>query len=216
MGESLETAGDRLPYGPWMQSLLSPLRSGFRVANRWVTEPIYRLGLGPLLSNPLTGSILVLRTTGRKSGLLREAPLGYAVVDGRVVVVAGYGRDCHWFRNALAHPQVEIALPGAVLAGYAEEITDPQLRRRAFRTVVAAMGVVGRLTLPDVDSADDARIDELADAFPLLAITPTEVLPGPYDPDGRFWRIPLGATVLGTAVLGTLWRRAARHGRSAG
>ena len=204
-----------LPYDPWLQNLLPPLRAGFRMANRWVTEPIYRLGLGPLLSNPLTGSILVLRTTGRKTGLVREAPLGYAIVDGRIVVVAGYGRDCHWFRNALAHPQVEITLPGAVLAGHAEEITDPEQQRQAFRAVVRAMGVVGRVTVGDVEAADDARIDELVAGFPLLAVTATEVLPGPYDPDGSFWRIPLGATVIGAALLGTTsaWRRLHRPGR---
>lgn len=202
-----------LPYDPWLVRLLAPLRQGFRIVNRWLTEPIYRAGLGPLLSNPLTGSILVLRTTGRKTGLTREAPLGYAIVDGRVVVVAGYGRDCHWFRNALAHPQVEIALPGAVLAGHAEEITDPEQQRRAFRAVLTAMGALGKVTLGDVEAADDARIDELVAGFPLLAVTPTEVLPGPYDPDGHFWRIPLGATAFGVAVVTAAWRRAGRSSR---
>jgi deazaflavin-dependent oxidoreductase (nitroreductase family) len=202
-----------LPYDPWLQGLLTPLRQGFRTANRWVTGPIYRTGLGPLLSNPLTGSILVLRTTGRKTGLIREAPLGYAIVDGRVVVVAGYGRDCHWFRNALAHPQVEIALPGAVLAGHAEEITDPELQRRAFRAALSAMGAVGKVTLGDVEAADDARIDELVAELPLLAVTPTEVLPGPYDPDGHFWRIPLGATLLGAALVAAACRHAGRTSR---
>jgi hypothetical protein len=64
-------------------------------------------------------------------------------------------------------------------------------------------------------AADDARIDELVAGFPLLAVTPTEVLPGPYDPDGSFWRIPLGATVIGAALLGTTsaWRRLHRPGR---
>jgi deazaflavin-dependent oxidoreductase (nitroreductase family) len=205
-------AASVLPYAPWLQRLLTPLRQGFLVTNRWVTEPIYRAGLGPLLSNPLTGSILVLRTTGRKTGLVREAPLGYAIVDGRVVVVAGYGRDCHWFRNALAHPHVEIALPGAVLAGHAEEITDPEQQRRAFRAVATSMGAVGRVTLGDIAAADDARIDELVAGFPLLAVTPTEVLPGPYDPDGHFWRIPLGATLLGATLVAAAWRRA--HGTS--
>jgi hypothetical protein len=74
------------------------------------------------------------------------------------------------------------------------------------------MGVVGRVTLGDVEAADDARIDELVAGFPLLAVTPTEVLPGPYDPDGTFWRIPLGATVIGAALLGaaSAWRHTSR------
>jgi deazaflavin-dependent oxidoreductase (nitroreductase family) len=184
-----------LPYGPITTRLLEPLRRGFLVVNRWVTAPALRSGLGPFISSPMGGSMLLLRTTGRKSGRIREAPLGYAIVDGRVIVIAGYGRDAHWFRNALACPDVEIVLPGAILAGRAEEIADPARRRAALRTVVAALGAVGRLTLGDVARADDARLDELADAFPLLAITPTAVRSGPFDPGGTFWRIPLGATV---------------------
>jgi deazaflavin-dependent oxidoreductase (nitroreductase family) len=200
-----------LPYPPWMTRLLGPLRSGFRGVNRGLTVPLVEAGLGPLLATPLTGSILVLRTTGRRTGLIRQVPLGYAILDGRIIVVAGYGRASHWFRNALADPRVEVALPGAVLVGSAEESVDPEDRRRAFRAVSGALAVIGRATLGDVEDADDARIDELADAFPVLAITPTGVLPGPYDPGGAFWRLPLGATVVcGAALLSAL-----RHARSA-
>jgi deazaflavin-dependent oxidoreductase (nitroreductase family) len=200
-----------LPYDPWMLSLLAPLRAGFRLANRWLTIPAVDRGLGPLLGTPLTGSILVLRTTGHKTGLIRRAPLGYAVHDGRIVVIAGYGRTCHWFRNALADPQVEVALPGAVLVGRAEEIVDPEDRRQAFRAVAAALGTIGRATLGDVAHAADARVDQLADSFPLLAITPTAVLPGPYEPGGTFWQIPLTATVAAGATL----LLARRHSRAA-
>src|SRR5450759_227953 len=83
-----------------MTALLTPLRKGFLLLNRWVAAPLIRAGGGPLLTTPVAGSILLLRTTGRKSGLVREAPLGYAVIAGRVVVVAGYGRSAHWFLNA--------------------------------------------------------------------------------------------------------------------
>ena len=190
-----------LPYGKWMLALLGPLRAGFRVANRWLTVPVVNRGLGPLLSTPLAGSILVLRTTGHRTGLVREAALGYVVFDGRIVVTAGYGRTCHWFRNAIANPHVEVALPGARLAGRADEVTDPGERRRAFRALATALGLVGRATLGDVEHADDARVDQLAEAFPLLAITPTAVLPGPYEPGGTFWRIPLAATAVGGAAL---------------
>ena len=198
-----------LPYAPWMLKLLGPLRGGFRVANRRLTVPLIDHGLGPLLGTPVTGSILVLRTAGRRTGLIRAAPLGYVVLDGRVVVAAGYGRNSHWFRNALADPHVEIALPGAVLAGRAEEIVDPEQRRRALRALAAALGVIGRATLGDPGHADDARVDELAEGFPLLAVTPTGVLPGPYDPGGSFWRIPTAATI-GAGVAFLLARRARR------
>ena len=193
-----------LPYGPTVTAVLTPLRKAFLVLNHWVTAPLIRAGGGPLLTTPLAGSILLLRTTGRSSGLVREAPLGYTVIDGRVVVVAGYGRGAHWFLNALADPQVEVLLPGALIAGHAAEITQPGERRAAFRTLIGSMGVVGRLTLGDVRGKSDAEVDMLASAFPILAITPTAVRPGPFDPGG-----------IGTWINTALWVALAAAGLAA-
>ena len=193
-----------LPYSRPVTAALNPLRTGFRVFNRWFAAPLLRAGGGPLLATPVAGSILLLRTTGRKSGLVREAPLGYAVIDGRVVVVAGYGRGAHWFRNAIADPAVEVLLPGALFAGRADEITEPGPRRAAFRTLIESMGVVGGLTLGDVRGKDDAEVDVLAEAFPILAITPTAILPGPFDPGGVGARLNAalwtGLTAVGVAT----------------
>jgi len=185
-----------LPYGPAVTAVLNPLRKMFLVLNRWVAVPLIRAGGGPMLTTPIAGSILLLRTTGRKSGLVREAPLGYAVIDGRVVVVAGYGRKAHWFRNALADPEVEVLLPGALIAGRAEEITELDERRAAFRTLIESMGVIGRLTLGDVRGKSDAEVDMLAESFPILAIAPTAVRSGPFDPGGIGTRINTALWVL--------------------
>jgi deazaflavin-dependent oxidoreductase (nitroreductase family) len=183
-----------LPYGPGLTRLLAPMRRAFHGVNRWCTAPAIRAGLGPLLGTPLTGSLLLLRTTGRRTGLPREVPLGYAIVAGRVVVLAGFGPTTHWYLNALADPNVEVALPGAVFAGRAEPLLDPEQRRTAFRAVIGSMAAIGRATLGDLTTAGDERVDELATALPLLAITPTAIRPGPYDPGGGFWRVGAVAT----------------------
>jgi deazaflavin-dependent oxidoreductase (nitroreductase family) len=198
-----------------MTAMLNPLRRAFLLLNRWVAAPLIRAGGGPLLATPAAGSILLLRTTGRKSGLVREAPLGYTVIDGRVVVVAGYGRKAHWFRNALADPEVEVLLPGARLAGRAGEITEPAELRAAFRTVIESMGVVGRLTLGDIRGRTDTEVDTLAQGFPVLAITPTAVLPGPFDPGGIGTRINSASSVLLVAAgIAVVVRRRKRAGRA--
>ena len=189
-----------LPYGPTMTRLLEPMRRGFKWFNTYVAVPAIKVGAGPLLATAQGGSIMVLRTVGRKSGLVREAPLGYAVLDGRVLVIAGYGRKAHWFRNALANPAVEVALPGAVLAGRAEEVNEPADRRAAFRAVMAALGVVGKLTLGDVTALSDDEVDDLAAAFPMLAITPTAFRSGPFDPGGVFTKVNLWLWVGGAAL----------------
>jgi deazaflavin-dependent oxidoreductase (nitroreductase family) len=204
-------AYDDLPYNPVARRAIVPLRRGFSVLNRHAMAPALRAGLGPFLSTGATGSMLLLRTTGRRSGLVRETPLGYAVVGGRVVVVAGYGRRADWYRNALACPQVEVVLPGAVLRGTAEPITDPT----TFRTTIEAMRLPGRLTVGDLSRATPERLDEMAEGFPMLAIAPTAILPGPFDPGGWIARAntvaQLGAPLLGVAWLA--WRLARPAGR---
>jgi deazaflavin-dependent oxidoreductase (nitroreductase family) len=199
-----------LPYGPVVTRLLPGLRKGFRLFNR-LTGPAITSGFGPLLGTPATGYMMLLRTTGHRTGQVREAPVGYAVIDGDVVVMAGYGRGTHWFRNALADPHVEVALPGAVLAGLASEITDRDERRRVFRVLYAALGVVGRAVLPEAAAASDARLDEIADRLPMLRIRPTAVVPGPYDPGGSFWRYPLAASAACALLLAARRRRTTFH-----
>lgn len=189
-----------LPYGPLMTRLVEPLRRVFLIVNRGFAAPAIRAGLGPMLASPFGGSILVLRTRGRKSGLIREAPLGYTLVDGAIVVVAGFGRAAHWFRNVQADPDVEVALPGAVVGGRAEEITEVADWERAFRQLIVDMGAIGGMTVPGLATATPERIAELRAGLPLVRIVPTEIRPGPYDPGGRFWLLSAAAWI-GLAAL---------------
>ncbi|CAG0949485.1 F420H(2)-dependent quinone reductase [Myxococcaceae bacterium] len=63
-------------------------------------------------------SCLVLRTRGRKSGQVRKFPLIYSRHGGEYVIVASKGgapEDPGWYRNLLAHPDVEIQVRGDVI-----------------------------------------------------------------------------------------------------
>ena len=131
------------------------------------------------------------------------------------VVMAGFGRRSGWFCNALGNDEVEVVLPGTVLRGAASEITDPQRRRAALVALCTSMGLPG-LAAGDVRHASPERLDELADGLPVLAITPTAVLPGPFDPGGwanrlntAFWTlVPIAA---GVAVGAAARRRSTRR-----
>jgi hypothetical protein len=81
-----------------MTLLLGPLRRAFLIVNS-LFSPALERGLGALVSNPLTGYLLVLRTRGRRTGLMRAAPLGYVVLDGAIYCCAGFGETTAWYRN---------------------------------------------------------------------------------------------------------------------
>jgi deazaflavin-dependent oxidoreductase (nitroreductase family) len=200
-----------LPYGPLVSRLLRPLQRGFLVLNGSFMAPLIRLGFGWLVGNPLTGHVMLLRTRGRRSGLLREAPLGYVIRDGAVYCVAGYGEPTPWFRNLVADPNVEVVLPTRRFMGRAEPVTDAGEWLRTYRGLIASFGLLGRAVVGDVRRLDDATLLGRHRSLPVVRITPrygdAPLVAGPFDPGGAGWVLPYAGTAL-LAVLG--WRRLAR------
>jgi len=203
-----------LPYGPTMTRLLEPMHGAFIQLNRWFAVPALRAGLGPLFSTPILGSLMVLRTTGRKSGLPRDAPLGYAILDGCVYCIAGFGAETQWFRNIQADPAVEVVLPTATFRGLAEEVTDPDEWARAFRLLMTNLGPIGRATSGDVRGVADDRLREMGRGLPLVRIRPTGIGSGPADPGGLMWiPVQVAATTVSLWLGAKLVRATARAAR---
>ncbi|MGM0385274.1 MAG: nitroreductase family deazaflavin-dependent oxidoreductase [Actinomycetota bacterium] len=76
-------------------------------------------GRGPI------GTVLVLTTTGRRSGLPRDTPLQFEDIDGVLHVASALGTEADWFRNVVADPRVTVTLLGRAFAATAEPVTDP-------------------------------------------------------------------------------------------
>ncbi len=81
---------------------------------------LYAIGLGPLVGRV----ILLLTTTGRKTGLTRVTPLQYEEIDGKYYVGAARGQKADWFRNILANPRVKVQVKSLKFAAAAEPVTD--------------------------------------------------------------------------------------------
>lgn len=200
-----------LPYGPLMTRLLPELQRGFRYVNRYVAVPLLEAGLGPLCNTPVTGSLMVLRTRGRTSGLWRDAPLGYLILDGHVYCTAGFGYRTQWVRNIQADPRVQVLLPTIAVTGVAEEVRDPAEWSRGMRALLASMGIISRSMIGDVRRASDEGLRAMAGGLPLIRIRVTGLGVGPFDPGGRGWVLP---TVLSLAWIGNRLRRRMRRPRS--
>ncbi len=76
-----------------------------------------------LLSGPMEGTpILLLTTTGHRSGNAHTTPVGFIDAGGRLAVAAANGGSDHhpdWYRNIEGHNQVTIELPGASIPSIA-------------------------------------------------------------------------------------------------
>ena len=82
---------------------------------------LYAIGLGPIYGR----LVLLLTTTGRKSGLPRVTPLQYEEIDGSTYIGSARGTKADWYRNIVANPKVKIRVKARQFEGTAEPVTDP-------------------------------------------------------------------------------------------
>ena len=82
--------------------------------------------------------VLLLTTTGRKTGKTRTTPLGYFEHDGGYVIIASNaGFDTHpaWFHNLRSNPRVALQIQDKQLAAIAEPAA-PELRKQLWAKLV--------------------------------------------------------------------------------
>jgi deazaflavin-dependent oxidoreductase (nitroreductase family) len=84
--------------------------------------------------------MIVLRTTGARTGQPRSVPLQAAREGGGWVVTGSNGgqhRDPGWVANLRAHPEATVALRDREVRVRAEEVRDPAERERLYGLLTA-------------------------------------------------------------------------------
>jgi len=87
---------------------------GLRMVGK-LNVPLYRLSRGRIGGRVGKGPVLLLTTTGRKSGELRTAPVLYLADGERYVVIntnAGNAKTPAWSLNLRANPDAEVEVRG--------------------------------------------------------------------------------------------------------
>ena len=85
--------------------------------------------------------LVLVTTTGAKSGLRRTIPVVYTTAGDSVVVIASKGgapTSPDWFHNMVAHPEVTVELADETFEGRARVAEEPE-RDRLFRAQAALM-----------------------------------------------------------------------------
>ncbi|MEE9285384.1 MAG: nitroreductase family deazaflavin-dependent oxidoreductase [Dehalococcoidia bacterium] len=101
---------------------------------------VYRLSRGRLLARLSGNDMLLLTTTGRKSGKPRTLPLLFVKDGDRYVVVASFGgapRHPAWYLNLVSNPAVAVQVRSRKILARAET-AGPEDRARLWPQVVAA------------------------------------------------------------------------------
>jgi deazaflavin-dependent oxidoreductase (nitroreductase family) len=93
------------------------------------------------VGGPFEGAtLLLLNTTGAKSGQPRLAPLAYLTVDGKTIIIgskAGADTNPDWVHNLRANPQAHIEVGADAYDVTAREL-PPAERAEMYPKVVAA------------------------------------------------------------------------------
>jgi deazaflavin-dependent oxidoreductase (nitroreductase family) len=91
---------------------------------------------------PGPNRLLLLTTTGAKSGLPRTAPVAYSTDGDRLVIVASKGgapTNPDWYFNLLANPAATVELGTEKFQSRATPVADEQERERLYAQHAALM-----------------------------------------------------------------------------
>lgn len=94
----------------------------FRPAQK-IHRFLFSIGFGPIIGR----IILLLTTTGRKSGQKRITPLQYEEIDGKYYLGSARGTHADWYKNIAADPRVDLRVKNRRFHGTAELVTNPSL-----------------------------------------------------------------------------------------
>lgn len=128
---------------------------------------LYRV-TGGRIGGSMNGTVvLLLTTTGRRSGKQRTVPLSYMKdASSYVIAATNGGRDSQpgWFLNVRVHPQVTLQVKDQIVKANAE-IAGPEQRRELWARFVQ--------NAPQVYEGLQARTSR---AFPLVIFHPLDGL----------------------------------------
>jgi deazaflavin-dependent oxidoreductase (nitroreductase family) len=129
----------------------------------------YRLGLSWLVSR----QVLLLTTTGRKTGLKRLVPVDYEEEDGTYYIIPNQGTHATWYRNLVAHPDVTIEVGRRRMEAVATPVDDLKLKAHVLRRFASARWSFRAKKYYGIPpGATDEQLLELAPHRAVVAVRP--------------------------------------------
>lgn len=164
---------------------------------------LWRLGLGPLLGR----TIMLMTTTGRKSGQPRRTPIEYNVYNGRKYVLSGWGENADWYKNMLADPHVTIQTASGAESVIARRVTDQAELNDAYNAVENSRTIQGLLDMLNVSVTREQFVQE-TDKFYVVTFDPTdEQTPPPLKADLAWVWSAIGNIVVGLVIARIIRRK---------
>ena len=148
----------------------------FRFLNTYIINPLYRIGLLPLLG---FGRIfLLLDTIGRKSSKRRITPLEYHRISGVIHVISARGDRSDWFRNLQANPdKASVKIGFHRLKPKIEVLDDPKEAFEVLKWYVTTHPTLAKYLMgwsKETDEPELGILNPLVDCFRIVKIHETK------------------------------------------
>jgi deazaflavin-dependent oxidoreductase (nitroreductase family) len=134
----------------------------------------HRIGLDSLIQH----WILIITTTGRRSGLPCTTPLGfsYDLDRGAFIVMSGWEGRTDWYRNARANPRVRVWALGKEFAAVAEpasELEVAPILKDIIQLNPRSINMLSRWSEVEIDGSQES-LTAAAPHFPVLLLKPSD------------------------------------------
>jgi deazaflavin-dependent oxidoreductase (nitroreductase family) len=170
---------------------MTEIPSYFKYLNKMMILA-FRLGLGSYISNDQVGHIMVLITTGRKSGHKRLAPVNYAWDGPNAVYCVPAHAKSAWLANLQSDPNGEVWIGDEWWTARAEIVTSPDVWVRAYREVLVHSGfAAGQYLGLDPHTVSDDELRAVGEGIPVVRLLLETRLYGPGGPGDLRWVWPL-------------------------
>jgi deazaflavin-dependent oxidoreductase (nitroreductase family) len=178
------------------------IRLSFKYFNKFMVL-LWKLGLSNWLNiwPKVLGRYLVITHTGRKSGAKFQTPVNYAVVDGEIYCVAGFGRESDWYKNVKKNPSIDVWLQDGWWQANAEEVIGQPNQIEIMRAVLVGSGFAARMFGINPLKIDDATLKYLTRDYCLMKLKLVNERTGNDGPNQYAWVWPITTLLLTIAVL---------------
>ncbi|MGH4026199.1 MAG: nitroreductase/quinone reductase family protein [Pseudonocardiaceae bacterium] len=134
---------------PWRVGRLAAMdkRRLTTALGKYLVNPIVRAAVALRLAPP---TYAILETTGRKSGLPRQTPVGNGLDGATFWLVAEHGHQAQYVRNIAADPRVRVKIRGRWRTGTAHPLPDDDPRVRLRKIGLRVNGAVVQLMGTDL------------------------------------------------------------------
>jgi len=141
----------------------------FKIYNKYLVIPLYRLKILPLLG---FGRIfLILTTQGRKTGKKRRTPLEYRRIEGIITIFSSRGEDAGWMKNIRAHPDALLVRHGFHrFQPHVEFVTNEDQKLKIMKWYVVNHGNAAKMLFGWIPKVDDPETINFSNMLNMIAI----------------------------------------------